>query len=245
MYLHIRENWHTCIYRGLQRLNTQLDCVRNCALRGLAHRNFNSQVLTIRALYDPFEIVISRIVTFLKSYRNCLVSLDLRSSFEIVIPVWYANNMFLFITFCSSLRNHSWDSQPIERQYSWHSICRRASFVSSWTPYQLALSKMKHSSVMCSLHTRTLSLFGGSSSHSVLNQVSLRLWSIGNVNKLNHFLSASLLEQSHVILYTIVSRIHPKNMPHVWEMKPLCATGFIARDVIDRRVPCQSAHELQ
>ncbi len=111
--------------------------------------------------------------------------------------------------------------------------------------YQLALSKMKHSSVMCSLHTRTLSLFGGSSSHSVLNQVSLRLWSIGNVNKLNHFLSASLLEQSHVILYTIVSRIHPKNMPHVWEMKPLCATGFIARDVIDRRVPCQSAHELQ
>ena len=71
---------------GLQRLNTQRYCVRNCALRGLAHRNFSSQVLTIRALYDAFEIVISRIVTFLKSYRNCLVSLYLRSSFEIVTP---------------------------------------------------------------------------------------------------------------------------------------------------------------
>ena len=71
---------------GLQRSNTQRDCVTNCALRGLAHRNFSSQVLTIRALYDAFEIVVSRIVTFLKSYRNCLVSLDLRSSFEIVTP---------------------------------------------------------------------------------------------------------------------------------------------------------------
>ena len=68
----------------LQRLNTQRYCVKNCALRGLAHRNFSSQVLTIRALHDAFEIVISRIVTFLKSYR--LVSLDLRSSFEIVTP---------------------------------------------------------------------------------------------------------------------------------------------------------------
>ena len=78
----------TCIYRGggLQRLNTQRDCVTNCALRGLAHRNFSSKVLAIRALCDAFEIVISRIVTFLKSYRNCLVSLDLRSSFEIVTP---------------------------------------------------------------------------------------------------------------------------------------------------------------
>ena len=83
MYVHIRENWHTCIHRGwLQRLNTQRYCVKNCALRGLAHRNFSSQVLTIRALYDAFEIVISRIVTFLKSYRNCLVSLDLRFSFD-------------------------------------------------------------------------------------------------------------------------------------------------------------------
>ena len=71
---------------GLQRSNTQRDCVTNCALRGLAHRNFSSQVLTIRVLYDAFEIVVSRIVTFLKSYRNCLVSLDLRSSFEIVTP---------------------------------------------------------------------------------------------------------------------------------------------------------------
>ena len=67
-------------------MNTQRDCVTNCALRGLAHRSLSSQVLTIRALYDAFEIVISRIVTFLKSYRNCLVSLDLRSSFEIVTP---------------------------------------------------------------------------------------------------------------------------------------------------------------
>ena len=72
---------------GLQRLNTQQRyCVRNCALRGLAHRNFSSRVLTIRALYDAFEIVISRIVTFLKSFRNCLVSLYLRFSFEIVTP---------------------------------------------------------------------------------------------------------------------------------------------------------------
>ena len=60
--------------------------VRNCALRGLAHRNFSSQVLTIRELYDAFEIVISRIVTFLKSYRNCIVTWDLRFSFEIVTP---------------------------------------------------------------------------------------------------------------------------------------------------------------
>ena len=67
-------------------MNAQRYCVRNCALPGLAHRNFSSQVLTIRALYDAFEIVISRIVTFLKSYRNCLVSLDLRFSFEIVTP---------------------------------------------------------------------------------------------------------------------------------------------------------------
>ena len=67
-------------------MNTQRYCVRNCALRGLDHRNFSSQVLTIRALYDAFEIVISRIVTFLKSYRKCLVSLHLRFSFEIVTP---------------------------------------------------------------------------------------------------------------------------------------------------------------
>ena len=81
----VRIDIHAHIW-GLQRLNTQRYCVRNCALRGLAHRNFSSQVLKIRALYDAFEIVISRIVTFLKSYRNCLVSLDLRSSFEIVTP---------------------------------------------------------------------------------------------------------------------------------------------------------------
>ena len=86
MYLHIRENRGGGGGGGLQRLNTQRYCVRNCALRGLAHSNFSSQVLTIRALYDAFEIVISRIVTFVKSYRNCLVSLDLRFSFEIATP---------------------------------------------------------------------------------------------------------------------------------------------------------------
>ena len=85
IFIFVRIDIHAYI-GGLQRLNTQRHCVRNCALRGLAHRNFSSQVLTIRALYDAFEIVISRIVTFLKSYRNCLVSLDLRSSFEIVTP---------------------------------------------------------------------------------------------------------------------------------------------------------------
>ena len=67
----------------------------------------------------------------------------------------------------------------------------------------------------------TLSVYGGSTSRSFLNQVSLSLWSFGNLKKLNPFLSASLLEQSYVIQYTIVSRIHPKNMSHVWEMKPL------------------------
>ena len=46
----------------------------------------SSQVLTIRELYDAFEIVIYRIVTFLKSYRNCIVTWDLRFSFEIVTP---------------------------------------------------------------------------------------------------------------------------------------------------------------
>ena len=66
-----------------------LNTHRNCALRGLTHRNFSSQVLTIRALYGAFEIVISRIVTFLKLYRNCLVSLDLRFRFGIVIPEPY------------------------------------------------------------------------------------------------------------------------------------------------------------
>ena len=76
-------------------------------------------------------------------------------------------------------------------------------------------------------HTRTLSLFGGSTSRNFLNQVSLRLGSFGNLNKLNPFLSATLLEQSYAILHPIVSRIRPKNMPHVWEMKPLCATGFL------------------
>ena len=88
IFIFVRIDIHAYI-GGLQRLNTQRYCVRNCALRGLAHRNFSSQVLTIRALYDAFEIVISRIVTFLKSYRNCLVSLDLRSSFEIVTPERY------------------------------------------------------------------------------------------------------------------------------------------------------------
>ena len=77
------------------------------------------------------------------------------------------------------------------------------------------------------IHTRTLSLFGGSTSRSFLNEVSIRLWSFGNLNKLNPFLSASLLEQSYVILYTIVNRNHPQNMFHVWEMKPLFATGSI------------------
>ena len=89
------------------------------------------------------------------------------------------------------------------------------------------ISTMKHSSVKCSLHRRTLSVFGGSTSRSFLNQVSLSLWSFGKLKKLNPFLSASLLEQWCVIQYTIVGRIHPKNMSHVWEMKPLCATGFI------------------
>ena len=88
------------------------------------------------------------------------------------------------------------------------------------------ISTMKHSSVKCSLHTRTLPVFGGSTSRSFLNQVSLSLWSFGNLKKLNPFLSASLLEQSYVIQYTIVSRIHPQNMSHVWEIKTLCATGF-------------------
>ena len=46
-------------------------------------------MLTIRELYDAFEIVISRIVTFLKSYRNCIVTWDLRFSFEIVAPGVY------------------------------------------------------------------------------------------------------------------------------------------------------------
>ena len=85
IFIFVRIDIHAYI-GGLQRLNNQRYCVRNCALRVLAHRNFSSQVLTIRALYDAFQIVISRIVTFLKSYRNCLVSLDLRSSFEIVTP---------------------------------------------------------------------------------------------------------------------------------------------------------------
>ena len=93
-------------------------------------------------------------------------------------------------------------------------------------PLAAYISTMKHSSVKCSLHTRTLSVFGGSTSRSFLNQVSLSLWSFGNLKKLNPFLSASLLEQSYVIQYTIVSRIHPKNMSHVWEIKTLCATGF-------------------
>ena len=83
MFIFVRIDIHACI----QRLNTLRYYVRNCALRRLAHRNFSSQVLTIRALYNVFEIVISRIVTFLKSYRNCLVSCDLRFSFEIVTPV--------------------------------------------------------------------------------------------------------------------------------------------------------------
>ena len=52
-----------------------------------------AQVLTIRALYDVFEIVISRIVTFLKSYRNCLVSCDLRFSFEIYIYIYIYHNI--------------------------------------------------------------------------------------------------------------------------------------------------------
>ena len=85
IFIFVRIDIHAYI-GGLQRLNTQRDCITNCALRGLAHRNFSSQVLMIRALYDAFEIVISRIVTFPKSYRNCLVSLDLRSTFEIVTP---------------------------------------------------------------------------------------------------------------------------------------------------------------
>ena len=88
------------------------------------------------------------------------------------------------------------------------------------------MSTMKHSSVKCLLHTRTLPVFGGSTSRSFLNQVSLSLWSFGNLKKLNPFLSASLLEQSYVIQYTIVSRIHPQNMSHAWEIKTLCATGF-------------------
>ena len=92
IFIFVRIDIHAYI-GGLQRLNTQRYCVRNGALRGLAHRSFISQVLTIRALYDAFEIVISRIVTFLKSYRNCPVSLDLRSSFEIVTPGFPTNSL--------------------------------------------------------------------------------------------------------------------------------------------------------
>ena len=94
-------------------------------------------------------------------------------------------------------------------------------------PIAACISTMKHSSVKCSLHRRTLSVFGGSTSRSFLNQVSLSLWYFGKLKKLNPFLSASLLEQWCMIQYTIVGRIRPKNMSHVWEMKPLCATGFI------------------
>ena len=50
-------------------------------------------MLTIRELYDAFEIVIYRIVTFLKSYRNCIVTWDLRFSFEIVTPGQYLKEM--------------------------------------------------------------------------------------------------------------------------------------------------------
>ena len=107
---------------------------------------------------------------------------------------------------------------------------------------------MKHSSVMCSIHTRTLSVFGGSTSRSFLNQVSLRLWSFGNLNKLNPFLSASLLDKSYVILYTIVSRIHPqKHAPCVGDETTVChwfhrhlayqPSCCWTRDVIDRCVP--------
>ena len=83
MFIFVRIDIHACI----QRLHTLRYYVRNCALRRLADRNFSSKVLTIRALYDVFEIVISRIVTFLKSYRNCRVRCDLLFSFEIVTPV--------------------------------------------------------------------------------------------------------------------------------------------------------------
>ena len=76
-------------------------------------------------------------------------------------------------------------------------------------PIAACISTMKHSSVKCSLHRRTLSVFGGSTSRSFLNQVSLSLWSFGNLKKLNPFLSASVLELWYVIQYTIVSRIHP------------------------------------
>ena len=48
-------------------------------------------------------------------------------------------------------------------------------------PLAAYISTMKHSSVKCSLHTRTLSVFGGSTSRSFLNQVSLSLWSFGNL----------------------------------------------------------------
>ena len=80
----------------------------NRALRGLAHRNFSSQVLTIREIYDAFEIVISRIVTFLKSYRNCIVTWDLRFSFEIVTPgpsQVEHNNDVPFVLFAVDARN--------------------------------------------------------------------------------------------------------------------------------------------
>ncbi len=93
MFIFVRIDIHACI----QRLNTLRYYVRNCALRRLAHRNFSSQVLTIRALYDVFEIVISRIVTFLKSYRNCLVSLDLRSSHPSTTVAVVANNYYEII----------------------------------------------------------------------------------------------------------------------------------------------------
>ena len=132
-----------------------------------------------------------------------------------------------FQHFCSSFRKHSWDSQLSERKSRWRSIFRQASFCVLLYSIAACISTTKHSSVNCLLHTRILSVFGGSTSRSFLNQVSLSLWSFGNLKKLNPFLSASLLEQSYVIQYTIVSRIHPKNMSHVWEMKPLCATGFI------------------
>ena len=108
---------------------------------------------------------------------------------------------------------------------------------------------MKHSSEECSLHTRTLSVFGGSTSRSFLNEVCLRLWSFSNLYKLNPFLSASLLEQSYVILtiYHCKQDSPQKHAPCVEDETTVChwfhrhlayqPSCCWTCDVIDRCVP--------
>ena len=54
--------------------------------------------MNVQDTMNAFEIVISRIVTFLKSYRNFLVSLDLRFCFEIVTPDVYSKHPIFGLT---------------------------------------------------------------------------------------------------------------------------------------------------